>query len=292
MSSSPKVFLLTGSSRGLGRAIAEAVLAAGHRLVGTARDPRQLDDLVAQHGDRIRAVALDVTDPDAAAAAVRTAVDAFGRLDVVVNNAGYADLAAVEDVTLDAFRAQIDTNLLGVVNVTKAALPVLREQGSGHIIQVSSVGGRMATPGLSAYQAAKWAVGGFSEVLAAEVAPLGIKVTVLEPGGMRTDWAGSSMAIPPVSAPYEPTVGLVAERMAGFAEASASDPAKVAQAVLIVADLDEPPLRLLIGTDAYNYGRAAWQARVDADAEWEALSTSTDHDEATAQVLDPLGRRG
>ncbi|MCW2985547.1 MAG: hypothetical protein JWR63_3117 [Conexibacter sp.] len=292
MSSSPKVFLLTGSSRGLGRAIAEAVLAAGHQLVGTARDPRQLDDLVARHGDRIRAVALDVTDPDAGAAAVRTAVDAFGRLDVVVNNAGYADLAAVEDVTLDAFRAQIDTNLLGVVNVTKAALPILREQGSGHIIQVSSVGGRMATPGLSAYQAAKWAVGGFSEVLAAEVAPLGIKVTVLEPGGMRTDWAGSSMAIPPVSAPYAPTVGASAERMAGFADAAASDPAKVAQAVLTVAGLDQPPVRLLIGSDAYNYGRAAWQARVDADAEWEALSTSTDHDEATAAGLDPLNRRG
>ncbi|HWI74358.1 MAG TPA: SDR family NAD(P)-dependent oxidoreductase [Baekduia sp.] len=290
MSSAPKVFLLTGASRGLGRAIAEAVLDAGHRLVGTARDPRQLDDLVARHGDRVRAVALDVVDADAARDAVRTAVDAFGRLDVVVNNAGYADLAAVEDVTLDAFRAQIDTNLLGVVNVTKAALPALREQGSGHIIQVSSVGGRMATPGLGAYQAAKWAVGGFSEVLAAEVAPLGIKVTVLEPGGMRTDWAGSSMTIPPISAPYAPTVGATAERMSGFADAAASDPAKVAQLVLAVAGLDDPPLRLLVGSDAYNYGRAAWQGRVDADAEWAALSTSTDRDDATAEELDPLAR--
>lgn len=291
MSSSPQVFLLTGASRGLGRAIAEAVLAAGHQLVGTARDPRQLDDLVARYGDQVRAAALDVVDPDAARAAVQTAVGAFGRLDVVVNNAGFADLAAVEDVTLDAFRAQIDTNLLGVVNVTKAALPVLREQGAGHIIQVSSVGGRMATPGLGAYQAAKWAVGGFSEVLAAEVAPLGVKVTVLEPGGMRTDWAGSSMAIPPISAPYAPTVGAVAQRMSDFATHAAGDPAKVAQLVLEVAGLDDPPLRLLIGTDAYTYGRAAWQARVDADAEWEALSTSTDHDDATQESLDPL-RRG
>ncbi|WP_035126004.1 SDR family NAD(P)-dependent oxidoreductase [Conexibacter woesei] len=290
MSSSSKVFLVTGSSRGLGRSIAAAVVAAGHQLVATARTPESLDDLVAQAPDRVRAVALDVTDPDAAAAAVRTAVDAFGRLDVVVNNAGYADLAAVEDVTLDAFRAQIDTNLLGVVNVTKAALPVMREQGDGHIIQVSSVGGRMATPGLGAYQAAKWAVGGLSEVLAAEVGPLGIKVTVLEPGGMRTDWAGSSMAIPPVSEAYKNTVGAVAERMAGFAEASASDPDKVAQVVLQVADLDAPPVRLLIGSDAYNYGRAAWQARVDTDAEWEALSTSTDHADATADQLDPLNR--
>jgi NAD(P)-dependent dehydrogenase (short-subunit alcohol dehydrogenase family) len=283
-----KVFLVTGSSRGLGRSVAEAVLAAGHQLVATARNPRQLDDLVEQYGDQVRAVALDVADADAAQAAVQTAVDAFGRLDVVVNNAGYADLASVEDITLDAFRAQLDTNLFGVVNVTKATLPIMREQGSGHIIQISSVGGRMASPGLSAYQSAKWAVGGFSEVLAAETAPLGIKVTVLEPGGMRTDWAGSSMTIPPISEPYDQTVGANARRMEGFAEVSASDPAKVAQVVLTVADLDEPPVRLLIGSDAYTYGRAAWQARVDEDAKWERLSTSTDHDEATPEQLDPL----
>jgi NAD(P)-dependent dehydrogenase (short-subunit alcohol dehydrogenase family) len=290
MSSSPKVFLLTGASRGLGRAIAEAVPAAGHRLVATARDPRTLDDLVAQYPEQVRAIALDVTDPDAARAAVATAVDAFGRLDVVVNNAGYADLAAIEDMSLDAFRAQIDTNLLGVVNVTKAALPVLREQGSGHVIQVSSVGGRMASPGLGAYQAAKWAVGGFSEVLAAEVAPLGIKVTVLEPGGMRTDWAGASMAIPPISDPYQPTVGANARRMEGFTETAASDPAKVAQVVLQVAGLDAPPLRLLIGSDAYNYGRAAWAARVEEDGRWEHLSTATDHDDTTDAQRDPLAQ--
>ncbi|MDT7591566.1 MAG: hypothetical protein QOH45_1097, partial [Pseudonocardiales bacterium] len=198
-----KVYLVTGSSRGLGRSIAEAVLEAGHQLVATARKPEQLDDLVQKYGDQIRAVALDVTDPAAAERAIRTAVDTFGRLDVVVNNAGYANLASVEDITAEDFREQIDTNLLGVVNVTKAALPVLREQGAGHIIQVSSVGGRGPALGLSAYQAAKWAVGGFSEVLNLEVAPLGIKVTVLEPGGMRTDWGGSSMAVPPVSEPYQ-----------------------------------------------------------------------------------------
>jgi NAD(P)-dependent dehydrogenase (short-subunit alcohol dehydrogenase family) len=288
MFSSPQVFLVTGASRGLGRAIAEAVLAADHRLVATARDPRSLDDLAARYGDAVRAVALDVTDPAAARAAVQAALDAFGRLDVVVNNAGYADLAAVEDVTLDAFRAQIDTNLLGVVNVTKAALPVLREQGAGHVIQVSSVGGRMATPGLGAYQAAKWAVGGFSEVLAAEVAPLGVKVTVLEPGGMRTDWAGASMEISPVGTPYAPTVGRSAERMRDFAATAASDPAKVAELVLRVAALDEPPVRLLVGSDAYNYGRAAWRGRVEEDARWEALSTSTDRDDATSEQLDPL----
>jgi NAD(P)-dependent dehydrogenase (short-subunit alcohol dehydrogenase family) len=284
-----KVFLVTGTSRGLGRAIAEAVLAAGHALVATARRPGLPDELVARYGEELRQVPLDVTDPDAAEAAVRTAVEAFGRLDVVVNNAGYADLASVEDVTAEDFRAQIDTNLLGVVNVTKAALPVLREQGSGHIIQVSSVGGRVTTVGLSAYQAAKWAVGGFSEVLAQEVGPLGIKVTVLEPGGMRTDWAGSSMSIPPVSEPYRKTVGALAERFAGGGMAAAGDPAKVAGIVLKVADLDEPPLRLLLGSDAVRYAAAIEQARAESDARWRDLSLSTDDDAATEAELKPLG---
>jgi NAD(P)-dependent dehydrogenase (short-subunit alcohol dehydrogenase family) len=283
-----KVFLVTGSSRGLGRSIAEAVLEAGHQLVGTARNPGQLDDLVQKYGDRVRPVALDVTDPVAAEAAVQVAVDAFGRLDVVVNNAGYANLASVEDITAEDFRAQVDTNLFGVVNVTKAALPVLREQGAGHIIQVSSVGGRMAAVGLSAYQSAKWAVGGFSSVLAQEVAPLGIKVTVLEPGGMRTDWGGSSMAVPPVSAPYEQTVGVFAKITRENNEAAASDPDKVAQVVLQVAELAEPPLRLLLGSDAYLLATALHRRLGEEDARWRELSESTDHAEFTADHLAAL----
>ncbi|HEX4247876.1 MAG TPA: SDR family NAD(P)-dependent oxidoreductase [Pseudonocardia sp.] len=283
-----KVFLVTGSSRGLGRSIAEAVLEAGNQLVGTARNPRQLDDLVAKYGDQVRAVALDVTDPAAAADAVQVALDAFGRLDVVVNNAGYANMVSVEDITAEDFRAQLDTNLFGVVNVTKAALPVLREQGSGHIIQVSSVGGRIAAVGLSAYQSAKWAVGGFSSVLAQEVAPLGIKVTVLEPGGMRTDWGGSSMDIPPVSAPYEQTVGVAATLTRANNEAAASDPDKVAQVVLQVADMDAPPLRLLLGSDAYTLATALHQRLGEEDARWRELSVSTDHDEFTADHLAAL----
>jgi NAD(P)-dependent dehydrogenase (short-subunit alcohol dehydrogenase family) len=285
----PKVFLVTGTSRGLGRAIAEAALAEGHAVLATARRPDLPGDLVAKYGDRLRQVPLDVTDPDAAEAAVRAAVEAFGRLDVVVNNAGYADLASVEDVTAEDFRAQIDTNLLGVVNVTKAALPVLREQSEGHIIQVSSVGDRVTTPGLSAYQAAKWAVAGFSEVLAQEVGPLGIKVTVLEPGGMRTDWAGSSMAIPPVSEPYRETVGALAERFGEGGMAAAGDPAKVAEVVLKVAAMDEPPLRLLVGSDAVRYAAMVEQARAESDARWRDLSLSTDHDAATEAELKPLG---
>jgi NAD(P)-dependent dehydrogenase (short-subunit alcohol dehydrogenase family) len=285
-----KVFLVTGSSRGLGREIAEKVLAAGHELVATARKPEQLADLVDRYGTHVRPVELDVTDPVAARAAVAAAVEAFGRLDVVVNNAGYANVASVEDMTGEDFRQQLDTNLLGVVNMTKAALPVLREQGAGHIIQVSSVGGRITTPGVSAYQAAKFAVGGFSEVLAQEVAPLGIKVTVLEPGGMRTDWAGASMTVHPISEPYEPTVGRSVEMLTDFKQRAAGDPAKVADVLLRVVDLDEPPVRLLLGTDASSYAAQTEAARAASDAKWRYLTVSTDHDEATTADLDPKSR--
>jgi NAD(P)-dependent dehydrogenase (short-subunit alcohol dehydrogenase family) len=284
----PSVFFLTGSSRGLGRVIAEAVLDGGHRLVATARDPRSLDDLVALHGDRILALALDVTDSSAARSAIAAGVGRFGRIDVVVNNAGYADLASVEDVTLEDFRRQIDTNLFGVVNVTKAALPILRQQGAGHIIQISSIGGRLATPGLSAYQSAKWAVGGFSSVLAAEVVPLGIRVTVLEPGGMETDWAGSSMQVAPVSEPYRPTVGASAA-MHDSEAVALGDPAKVAQVVLQIAVMDDPPLRLILGSEAYAYATAAARAQAASDVRWRELSASTDRDDATDAQRDPLG---
>jgi NAD(P)-dependent dehydrogenase (short-subunit alcohol dehydrogenase family) len=285
-----KVFLLTGSSRGLGRQIAEATLAAGHRLVATARRPEALADLAERYGRQVLPVALDVTDPGAAQAAVAVGVEAFGRLDVVVNNAGYANLASVEDISLTDFREQIDANLFGVVNVTKAALPVLRAQGDGHIIQVSSIGGRLATAGLAAYQAAKWAVGGFSEVLAREVGPLGIKVTVLEPGGMQTDWAGSSMRVPPVSEPYRATVGAMAAlHHDGGSPPALGDPAKVAQVVLAVADMDEPPLRLILGSEAYAYATAAAAARAQSDAAWRDLTISTDRDDATLADRDPLG---
>jgi NAD(P)-dependent dehydrogenase (short-subunit alcohol dehydrogenase family) len=288
-----KVFLLTGSARGLGRQITEAALAAGHRVVATARRPEALADLAERYGRQVLPVALDVTDPDAATAAVAAGVDAFGRLDVVVNNAGYANLASVEDISLTDFREQIDANLFGVVNVTKAALPVLRGQGDGHIIQVSSIGGRLATAGLSAYQAAKWAVGGFSEVLAKEVGPLGIKVTVLEPGGMQTDWAGSSMRVPPVSEPYRATVGAMAAlHHDGGGMPALGDPAKVAQVVLAVAGMDEPPLRLILGSEAYAYAMAAAAARAESDAAWHDLTISTDRDDATLADRDPLGTTG
>src|SRR5258705_12528642 len=183
----PRTWLITGSSRGLGHELVEAALAAGHQVVATARNPDQLRDLVDRYPDRARAVGLDVTDRAQADAAIRAAVEAFGTLDVLVNNAGYANVNSIEDFAEDDFRAQIETNLWGVINVTRAALPVLREQGSGHIIQISSIGGRVTSAGIAPYQTAKWAVEGFSGVLEKEVAPPGVRVTIVEPGGFRTD---------------------------------------------------------------------------------------------------------
>jgi NAD(P)-dependent dehydrogenase (short-subunit alcohol dehydrogenase family) len=219
-------------------------------------------------------LALDVKDSAAVTTAVAAGHKAFGRYDVVVNNAGYGDMASIEDTTLESFEKQLATNFLGVVYVTKAVLPILRQQGSGHIFQVSSVGGRVGSPGLSAYQSAKWAVGGFSTVLAQEVAPLGIKVTVLEPGGMRTDWAGSSMTVPPVSAPYEPTVGAFAKMLRDYPGQEPTDPGKVAQVVLKLANGDDVPMRLLLGTDAVQYASAAAKNLTESDAKWHDLSVS------------------
>jgi NAD(P)-dependent dehydrogenase (short-subunit alcohol dehydrogenase family) len=281
-----QVFLVTGSSRGLGREIAQAALAAGHQVVATARRPEQLSDLVTQYGDQVRAVALDVTDFAAAEAAMREAMDAFGRLDVVVNNAGYANFVAFEDIPLDDFREQVETNLFGVVNVTRAALPVFRAQGSGYYIQVSSVGGRSVAPGLSAYQAAKWAVGGLSGVLARELNPLGIKLTVLEPGGMSTDWAGASMKVYPVSEAYEQSIGPLRDHMANGIVGS--DPAKVAQVVLRLADSDEVPERLLLGSDALIVAEDYERQRAEEGARWIETSRSTDADELSPAELDPL----
>jgi NAD(P)-dependent dehydrogenase (short-subunit alcohol dehydrogenase family) len=168
----------------------EAALRASHKVAATARKPEQLDTLVAEYGNRVLPLALDVTDAERAQAAVEQAKEHFGRLDVVVNNAGYANTASFEDMSLEDFTEQVQTNFFGVVYVSKAAVPILREQGYGHIIQIASIGARLASAGLSAYQSAKFAVRGFSLVLAQELAPLGVKVTTVQPGGIQTDWAG------------------------------------------------------------------------------------------------------
>jgi NAD(P)-dependent dehydrogenase (short-subunit alcohol dehydrogenase family) len=272
-----KVWLVTGSARGLGREIVEAALQAGEQVVATARDPRRLEELSGRYGERVRAIALDVTDPQAARDAVQAAVEAFGRLDVVVNNAGFGHLAPFEQTTDDDFRAQIDTNFYGVVNVTRAALPVLRQQRAGHIIQISSVGGRVGIAGLSAYQAAKWAVGGFTEVISQELAPFGVHVTALEPGGMKTEWGTEAAGATPDLLPdYQPSVGAVAEMLRQYVGRETGDPAKVAQVVLKLAYHDALPAHLLLGSDALHFCGESDKARAASADTWRAVSAATD----------------
>jgi NAD(P)-dependent dehydrogenase (short-subunit alcohol dehydrogenase family) len=271
-----KTWLVTGSSRGFGAELAKAVLESGDTVVATAR-PEQLDDLVRKYGNRIRAVELDVTDAAAARRAVQTAIDEFGALDVVVNNAGYANSSAIEETTDDDFRAQIETNLFGVVNVTKAALPVLHKQRSGHFIQFSSIGGRVGgTPGMGAYQTAKFAVEGFSEVLSNEVKPFGIKVTIIEPGGFRTDWGGSSMRAVAVSEDYDQTVGAMNRYRESTVDQWPGDPARAARIITDIVRLVEPPLRLLLGSDAVRLAEEASKSRAAEAEKWAHVSRSAD----------------
>lgn len=272
-----KVWLVTGSASGLGRNIAEAVLAAGDRLIATARDPHRLDDLVKKYGDQVRTAPLDVADEVAAYAAVQVAVDAFGRLDVVVNNAGYGDMAPFEQLSSERFKALIDTNFYGVVYMTRAALPIMRKQRSGCILQISSLGGRLGVPGNTSYHAAKWAIGGFTETLAQEVAPFGVKVCALEPGGMRTNYGfRASKGKPDLFPDYEPSVGAIAKILESYWGHENSDPAKVAQVVLRLPASDRLPAHLLLGSDALQYAAQAEATRA-ADAErWREVSVSTD----------------
>ena len=271
-----KVWLITGASRGLGLAITEAVLEAGDVVIATARNPESLSHLVAQYGEsKVLPLALDVVNYKKVLDVVKTGQERFNHIDVVVNNAGYANTVAVEDIEIDDFRAQVDTNFYGVVHVSKAIIPIFRKQGHGHIFQVSSLGGRVGTPGLAAYQSSKWAVGGFSTVLSHEVAPLGIKVTVLEPGGIRTDWAGSSMNIPPVSEPYKQTVGSTAEMLRNHAGKEPSLPDKIATIIINLAGKENAPLRLLIGPDAVDYGGQVAETLAASDKRWRDISLSS-----------------
>jgi NAD(P)-dependent dehydrogenase (short-subunit alcohol dehydrogenase family) len=273
-----KVWLVTGSASGLGRDISEAVLASGDRLVATARDPQRLEDLVKKYGDQVRIASLDVADEQAALAAVQVAVKEFGRLDILVNNAGFGDVAPFEQLSPERFKAVIDTNFYGVVYMTRAALPVMRKQKNGCILQISSVGGRIgAIPGNSPYHAAKWAVGGFTESIATEVAPFGVKVCALEPGGIRTNWGARARRDTPDLLPdYEPSVGAFLNRLKSHWGQENSDPAKVAQVVLRLAASDRLPAHLLLGSDAVQYAGQAEATRA-ADAEkWREVSVSTD----------------
>jgi NAD(P)-dependent dehydrogenase (short-subunit alcohol dehydrogenase family) len=245
------VWLITGSGNGLGRDIAEAALAAGDSVVAGARRTEELGPLVAQYGERVKPVKLEVRDEAAAKAAVQLAVDTFGRLDVLVNNAGYGQFAPFEQMSAEDFRAIVDTCFYGVVFSTRAAVPVMRKQKSGHIFQVSSAGGRLGVPGNTPYHAAKWAVGGFSDSLGMEVAPFGVKVCTLEPGGIRTNWARRAVQNAPELLPdYKASVGSFLKILRGLEGRWESDPRKIADVILQLANSDEVPVRLILGVDA------------------------------------------
>jgi NAD(P)-dependent dehydrogenase (short-subunit alcohol dehydrogenase family) len=275
-----KVWFITGSSRGFGAEFVRAVLAHGDRVVATARKPEQLRALIEGHEDRARAFGLDVTDAEAAVAAVEFAVAEFGRIDVVVNNAGYANSAPIEEVDAADFRAQIEANLFGVVNVTRAALPVMRTQRSGVFVQFSSIGGRVGgTPGLGAYQAAKFAVEGFSEVLANEVAGFGVKVIIVEPGAFRTDWQGPSMRMAEPGPDYRQALSLVHELRKTTNGSQPGDPARAARIIIDVVESPEPPRRLLLGSDAVDMALASGAQRNEEATRWAAVGRSADFSE-------------
>jgi len=274
-----KVWLITGSGSGLGRRIAEAALEGRNQVVATARDTSDLAGMGERYGANVYIMQLDVTDEAQGQVAVRAAVERFGRLDVLVNNAGYGDTRPFEQVPSAEFRKLVDTCLFGVVNLTRAALPVMRKQRSGHIIQISSLGGRTAFPGNAAYFASKWAVGGFTEGIALETAPFGVMVTALEPGAMRTNWGTRAHAKQdPLLPDYEPSVGASIRLMKGYWGSENGDPAKVAQVVLKIADAQTLPPHILLGSDAIQLAHQAEQARAAEADRWKDISASIDMD--------------
>ncbi len=266
-----KVWFITGTSRGFGREWAIAALERGDKVAATARNVSSLDDLVERFGDAILPLSLDVTDRAADFAAVATAHESFGRLDVVVNNAGYGHFGFVEEISEDEARQQLETNLFGALWVTQAALPFLRERGSGHIIQVSSIGGISAFPLVGIYHASKWALEGFSQALAQEVAGFGIKVTLIEPGGFSTDWGGSSSVTSQPLPAYEQLHAQVAEaRKARLGVAG--DPNASAAAILKIVDAAQPPLRVFFGTAPLGIAKADYASRLETWEKWNDVS--------------------
>jgi NAD(P)-dependent dehydrogenase (short-subunit alcohol dehydrogenase family) len=272
-----KIWLITGASRGLGRAFTEAVLRAGDRVVATARNPEQLVELRSRYGENIRTVPLDVTSEAQAKAAFEAAIRSFGGLDVLVNNAGYGYVCPVEDTSLADFRAQLETNLFGVIIMTKAVLPYFRERRAGHIIQVTSIAGRIGPAGRAPYAAAKFGVEGFSESLSKEIGPLGVKVTIIEPGGFRTDFAGPSTELREGHSAYDSTVGASVRFQRSYNGKQPGDPAKAAAALLHITSLSEPPLRLLLGSDCYAAAETGALGKLESDRRWKDLSLSTDY---------------
>ena len=268
-----KTWFITGTSRGFGREWAIAALDRGDQVAATARNLGALDDLVAKYGDAILPIKLDVTDREAAFAAVQQAHERFGRLDVVVNNAGYGHFGMIEEVSEAEIRAQLETNVLGALWVTQAALPFLREQGSGHIIAVSSIGGVSAFMNTGAYHASKWALEGFSQSLAQEVAGFGVKVTLVEPSGYSTDWAGSS-AVHSTSLPAYDEVREAAARSRAQRFTEPGNPVATRDAILTLVDSDNPPLRLFLGESPLRIAVADYGSRLSTWAHWQPVAAA------------------
>jgi NAD(P)-dependent dehydrogenase (short-subunit alcohol dehydrogenase family) len=264
-----KVWFITGTSRGFGHEFAQTALGRGDRVAATARDASSLDELVATYGDAVLPLTLDVTDRSAVFEAVSAAHQHFGRLDVVVNNAGYGLFGMVEEITEQQLRDQLETNLFGALSVTHAVLPILREQGSGHIIQISTIGGIGAFPSLGGYHASKWALEGLSESLAQELAGTGVHVTLVEPGGFATDWAGSSAVHATPNPAYDHIRQAMAER-AG--DAQYGDPTATGPALLEVVDAEQPPLRVLFGSQPTQLVKHIYAQRLQTWTDWEHVS--------------------
>ena len=280
---------MTGSARGLGRSLAEAVLKSGDKLVATARNTAQLDELVEQYGDQVYPIALDVTDYEQVYHAVADAVAHFGRIDVLVNNAGFGIIGAAEAYTEDQVRSQLETNLYAPIEITRAVLPYMRKQGGGRILQISSIGGRVGNAGLTMYQAAKFGLAGFTEALAKEVASLGILVTSVEPGGFRTDWAGASMTYAREIEGYE----MVNQRTGFFKSGKfipVGDPDKAADAMVALAVHPTPPVHLVLGSEAIGILKLADEARKAEMEQWEHVSISTDHHESEDFLETSMGK--
>jgi NAD(P)-dependent dehydrogenase (short-subunit alcohol dehydrogenase family) len=278
-----RVWFITGASTGFGRKLAEAVLAKGDRVVATARKEETVADLEQQSPSHARAVRLDVTDLTQVKASVQTAIDTFGRIDVLVNNAGYGLMGAVEEVSDAQIRQQFETNLFGLLNVTRAVLPLLREQRSGHILNVTSLGGQVSFPTFGMYHGTKYAIEGISESLAKEVAAFGIKVTIVEPGSFKTDFSTRSLARATRIPAYQPTYDALFK---AFENGVSGDPARAAQAMIQVVEADEPPLRLALGADALHIIREKLNSELEEYKRWESVTVATAFEDPAEGVRD------
>jgi len=284
-----KIWFITGSARGLGRNLTEAVLAHGDKVAATARNINALQNLVEKFPGQILPIRLDVTDYDQVHLAVESAVAHFGRIDVLVNNAGFGIVGAAEAFTDGQVRSQLETNLYAPIEITRTVLPFMRRQRSGRILQISSIGGRVGNAGIGIYQAAKFGLSGFSEVLAKEVIDFGIYVTSVEPGGFRTDWAGDSMTYAEHIEGYE-KVEQRAEYFKNGGFVPMGDPVKAAKVMLNLVDSPEPPVHLVLGSEAIGMLKHADEARTAEMEKWMAVSISTDHDEADNFLNSDLGK--